>query len=217
MQIRKAYLFGKQITAGVIPPEPIPDWWINSAEVDPTYAVDEYRPYIQEGRYQQCYNIYADFAYAYSQGPQFCINGGTEIAQPSDEYTYDIPLYDANENLSSYKIRYVIGVSSSEPDYRPQSGVLLYNGDTLIDQVGGVNNWAIDHPIYKVLAYAGANKYRGMYGAAGKKMLYGGLAIIMVNVENGFGLVHLGAAIDLDWLETTYGVHLGSEWLTPTN
>lgn len=207
MMVSSAYMFATQITAGEppIPPSP-PEWWINSRGVNPVYSVQGYAPYISFIRGQQ-YDIYADFGYNYNIAPQFCINGGLEIGQYQDGYSFDIPLYDSYERLSRYKIRYMYG--EQQETARPQSGVQLYDGETLIDNVGYVKNWPLQGQVYKVLAYAGANVFNGR-----SNMLYGGLAVLMVNVNNGFWLSHLGGAIDLTWLETTYGVHLGSNWLS---
>lgn len=225
MQIRKAYLFGKTLKPGEAPTPPShPDWWIDSRGVDPTHAIPQTtsyginRPYVTQNGAPQRYNMNCNVtttASTYDVG----IDGGEEVEVFRQDVRHEIPLYDSNNQLSTYKIRFSYGeyMDSTEEEWEPYASITLYNGDSYISDVGGSGYQETDtDAVKKVVVFAGADTFYKSDGGTAH-VIYGGFVLIMDFGGSEHYVRCSGGGIDLDWLNTTYGVHLGSEWLTPTN
>ena len=132
MTISSAYVFGKNITPGTVPPPPYPFYWWNSPGVCPVREVNGYKPSID---YDTSYPSYDDQNRMctidtsnknYDGGDIGC--NAIEITDdmPS-EYNCDdeggpyvmrniIPLYDSNEQESArYRIMVEFGIYYLEP------------------------------------------------------------------------------------------------------
>lgn len=222
MIISSGHIFAKQITQGeppVPPTPPTPDWWIDSRGVDPTHAIPNTvsyginRPYVTGSgqSFDMNCNVTSN-ASTYDLG----ITGGEEVGVFRNTVNHDIPLYDSNNQLSSYKIRFSYGeyMDSTEEEWMPYASIGLYNGDSYIPFVGGSGYQETDtDAVKKVVVFAGADTFYNNNGGT-SHVIYGGFVLIMDSSGSQHFVRCSGGAIDLDWLNTTYGVHLGSDWLS---
>lgn len=204
------------------PPTPShPDWWIDSRGVDPTHAIPQTtsyginRPYVTQQSGRQSYFLNCNVtttASTYDLG----IDGGEEVGVFRQDVIHDIPLYDSNDQLSTYKLRFFYGeyMDSTEEEWMPYASISLYNGSSYIPYVGDSGYIETDtDAVKKVIVFAGANTFYNNNGGT-SNVIYAGFSLIMDYGGSQYFVRSAGGAIDLDWLNTTYGVHLGDEWLS---
>lgn len=209
---------------GPTPPTPpilTPEWWINSRGVDPTHAIPQTvsygidRPFATQNSGRQSYSLNCNVT-STSSSYDLGIDGGQEVEIFREDTIHDIPLYDSNNQLSTYKIRFSYGeyMDSTEEQWEPYASISLYNGDTYIPYVGNSGYIETDtYAVQQVTVFAGADTFYGNDGQTAH-ILYGGFVLILDYYNSEHFVKCAGGGIDLDWLETTYGVHLGDDWLT---
>ena len=208
MRISSAFLKGATITPRV-------PWWINSSGVSPVHPVDGNYPYLYDSD-----NYYDTENHTYKLTGYFQNNTGTldvginafELVELFRGYNnhYDIVLVDSNNDYTSYYLRIEWEDSQNyyEEEWIPQVSISLYYGKTLLARNSNYYYLETDN-IQHAYFYAGADTFPLEDGMA-SPVAYAGFACI--DTDNW--VYHGGGAIDLDWIEQTYGVHLGSPWLT---
>jgi len=223
MQLTNTAVGAWKISPATPPPPSHPDWWIDSRGVDPTHSIPNStsyginRPYVTGS--DQSFNMNCNVTVTNTANPyDLGIDGGENVGIFRSTVNHDIPLYDSNNQLSSYKIRFSYGeyMDSTEEQWEPYASISLYDGDTYIQYVGGSGYQETDtYAVRKVIVFAGADTFRNSNNST-SHVIYGGFALILD--YGGISTQHYvrcsGGAIDLAWLETTYGVHLGSDWLS---
>ena len=142
----------------------------------------------------------------------------------SRPFEYNIPLYDSNDDLSDYYIKIRQQREQSSPFGVHICLFLdLYQQDTLIDNIGQGAYPSGDDSYYGVYFFAGADTFQTeTFGSdrveANDLLITGAYASRQYNNNNlNDSTIYIWgptAAINLAWLETEYGVHLGSNQLT---
>ena len=206
---------------GWIPPKPpsdIPEWWINSPGVNPIYRSGiqwEQTPYLaREAGEDHIYKVTGTNMYGNNNIK------AQQIQLFKNSNYYDIPLVNINGEETTYFIRFTWedheDIASTNWD--PHVYLYLYNGNTPIKGYynhyweGPIDTSEIQH----VYLYAGADTYSKTYSnvtSVYNNVLYAAVCCIKTNEVAD----HFGVAIELDWIEQTYGVHLPSKWLGSAN
>lgn len=225
MQIEKAYLFARQITAGEAPILP-PDYWINDAGVDhfhdlKTPTSSNSRPCIN-GSYSTYFQMYGYIPDL--QSDTDCgVTGAKEISMFNEEHTLQIPLYIGGE-LSQYSVRVTYRPSSASEGYwRPEIIIGIYNGENVIDS----HSWAgifYAEIVKKVFIYAGVDTVshwddiHEQMGTA-SPFLFFGIAVAEDNYGESITMRHIGGGYAISAIEgsdTQYS-KLSDVWYTRPN
>ncbi len=223
MQIEKAYLFARQITAGEAPILP-PDYWINDYHVDHFHDLKTPTSYNSRPCIFDSYGTYFQLSTAISglSSDADCgVTGAKEIPRFEEEHTLQIPLY-RNGELSAYSVRFTYRPSSTSEGYwRPEIVIGIYNGDTVIDS----HSWArtiYAESVKKVFIYAGVDTvsfwndtYEQMYPIT--PFLFAGIAVAVDYYGSGdVDIVHVGGGYSrskIEGADTQYS-KLSDAWYT---
>ena len=226
MQIEKAYLFARQISAGV-PPTPIlpPSWWINDYHVDhfhdlktPTSASS--RPCIFDS-FARSFEIVTSIS-VLPLGQSDCgVTGANEISIFREENVLQVPFYDSNEQLTEYSLKFKYGEhsQSTQENWRPQVSIGFYNGETTVWTPVSKNYTFTTSEVKKVFVYAGVDTtslwrdspYNTMGSLHGT--LFCGIAVIR-EVDGASIVKHLGGGYFIQYLNSASQGHMSSAWYT---
>lgn len=205
------------VTNNSLPPQ---SFWINSPGASPIQLISGNYPYlVSDAENEHLYNIVGDF-----QGVSGSDNVGIintikiEMNRYTGYYGSDgmemVPFNDANEQLAG-GIQYGWSIHR---DWDSDQEIYIYKiqGGLRADS-SLIASWDLtplgdENDKINVYIYGGADTFPLQNGTQ-TPVLYFGMAYID---ENNI-VHHKGAAIDLDYYEQTYEVHLPAEWLTPAN
>ena len=203
------------------PPEPAPptvesNKWFNSPGVCPI-DTDGWSPKFEDSE----------------DGLYFCMDehisdnigiNAPEVFRVSD-VVRQIPLYDANDNITTYTLRNVL-----EDLNRGKFGFKLYNNDILIQDLSvNVGQWMRPEYYDSVNYYCcfGAdtvnfyNRSTRTYELLNNVIWFYLIMFVTATQDDELlsGAIYLGFAIDLDTISQYAGtqLYLGSDWFTPAN
>ena len=207
------------ITNNSFPPQ---SFWINSPGVGPMQPIGGNYPYlVPDAENEHLYNIVGDF-----QGIAGSDNVGiintikVEMDRYYNYYTTSsgmgaIPFNDANEQLAG-GIQYGWSIhrdwDSDQEIYIYKIQGVLYGSDSSLTVSWDLTQLEEENDKVNIYIYGGADTFPLQNGTQ-TPVVYFGMAYID---ENNI-VHHKGGAIDLDYYEQPYEVHLPAEWFTPAN
>lgn len=213
----------------IVPPTPIilpPDYWINDYHVDHVHDIvsetsSTSRPYLDDQYFSRGCRI-SDVTYGLSSDNDCGVTGAKEIGIFGGENILSIPMYDSNNELSEYNIKFIYkeDTESTTTIWKPYVALGLYNNDASIWTPYNISRSFNRANIRKVYIWGGVDSfpYFDAYNYMPHSVnwvLFCGITVIYEQYGNLIAS-HMGALFNIYELESsvTQQSHLDNNWYT---
>lgn len=214
MTISSAYIFAKQIKAGTVPLDVV---WFNSRNASPMQNFgDNGNPYIDIGSGATGIR-FAKRDNQWYPSPAAGFIGIQATAVPLNKlpWSLTIPLVDANEEETTYSIKYEAVATSDQWSNTITVHCRFFDGDTEISSRWGSVDASVDDESVKFYLFTGAGAF--LNNRAGSALIYNTTYIgcIVDKIVSSKRYVDVaGAPFNLDDLTRYGGIKLPSNRLT---